>query len=91
MSTDIQKPVNEYPKYYRKAGKCVKVVNPTETRTIILPPDVRAAERFTTTWPTPERMQAYIQGMDVTTEEEFKSFLFTFYKSIRDEHNAIAV
>ena len=74
-----------YPKYYRKAGRCVKVISALESRTIILPPAVPAAERFSDRYPTADRLQEDIKDFQEVTEQMWKDFLFTFYATVSDE------
>lgn len=77
----------DYPKYYRKAGRCVKVISPLESRTIILPPAVPAAERFSDKYPTAERLQEEVKDFQEVTEQTWKEFLFTFYATVSDERS----
>jgi hypothetical protein len=81
----------EYPKFYRKDGKCVKVASATETRTIILPPESRVAERYSTTYPTADRLLESLAGLEEVTEQTFKEFLFTFYQSVNHERSSLTV
>ncbi|HEY3406445.1 MAG TPA: hypothetical protein VGK59_23820 [Ohtaekwangia sp.] len=73
-----------YPKYFRKNGKCVKVLSPTETRTIILPPDATAAERFSS-YPAAERLAEDLKTFSEVVPEVWTDFLRGFYSAIADE------
>lgn len=76
-----------YPKYYRKAGRCVKVVSPVETRTIILPPEASAAERFSSNYPDVDRLLQALKEYQETDLQTWTDFLSTFYTSISDERS----
>lgn len=77
--------IQTYPKYYRRAGRCIKVVSEKETRTIILPPDSMYPERFTSRYPTIERMNEELAHCEECDENKFKEFLFTFYQRVEAE------
>lgn len=78
-----------FPSYYRKAGRCMKVLSPTEMRTIILPPDSLVAERFTSRYPDLERLTEQLKGSEECTAEKFKEFLTTFYSEVDSERNEL--
>jgi hypothetical protein len=75
----------QFPKYYRRAGKCIKVVSATETRTIILPPESMVPERYTTRYPSKERLEKDLENFEECDEKKFKEFLFSFYQRVADE------
>ncbi len=90
MSNPSAQPQNfaaqsEYPKYFRRSGRCIKVISPTETRTIILPPDSLVPERYTTRYPSKERLAEDLQHCEECDENKFKEFLFSFYQRVADE------
>lgn len=78
-----------YPQYYRRAGKIMKVVDPTHTKIIILPPDAAVAERFTTTYPSEARLKEELAGMEPVEEPTWRSFLATFYSEVTEERMAL--
>ena len=86
----MQQPT-EYPKFYRKEGKCVKVVSDTETRTIILPPDAKVPERYSTAFPSRTRLEETLAGLEEVPAEIFKNFTFTFYQQVHHEHQTITL
>lgn len=74
-----------FPVYYRKAGKCIKVVSPTETRTIILPPERIVPERFSTIYPARERLIEELLDYTLTDAITWRSFFFTFAQAVQAE------
>lgn len=74
-----------YPKYYRKDGTAMKVVSPTEVKIIILPPERPVAERYSSTYPTAERLKETLAAMQEISEQDWKSFYFTFCQAVGEE------
>jgi hypothetical protein len=79
----------EYPAYFRKSGKCIKLLSPTRARVIVLPPDADVPERFTSTYPSEKRLLEDIQGFEQVDGDKFKDFLFTFYQGVDKERQAL--
>lgn len=90
LTTNNHQPPTTFPAYYRKAGKCIKVMGPTQARVIILPPESMVPERFTSSYPSSERLAEEIAGMNASSEQEFKSFLITFYQGVAAEREILA-
>ena len=74
-----------FPKYFRKDGTCVRVDSPTQLKVIKLPPDTTMAERYSSTYPSKERLNETLSGMEPTTAEIFKNFYFTFLQHVTKE------
>jgi hypothetical protein len=89
MSAEVKTSHQSFPKYFRKEGRCVKVVSQTETRTVILPPDRSVAERYSSAFPDYERLLESLQGLEEVSEEIFRDFLFTFYQSVNQERQKV--
>lgn len=68
----------------------MKVVSESQAKVIILPPDSTVPERFTDTYPSPERLQEELSTMDPVEEETFRDFLFGFYHGVRKEAAALS-
>lgn len=75
----------DYPRYYRKAGTCVRQDGPTETWSITLPPDSKVPCRWHSTHPSSERLQQELNGFEPADAEIFKDFLVTFYQGVAAE------
>lgn len=69
----------EYPIFYRKAGKCIRVDGPTETWTIGLPPDYKVPVLFPTAYPDEARMLEAMAALEPVDKQVFKDFLITYY------------
>lgn len=67
----------------------MKVVSATQAKVIILPPDATVPERFTDTYPSPERLQEDLSRMLPANERTFRDFLLTFYDLVIDERQAL--
>lgn len=80
---------NEYPKFYRKNGKCMRVDSATEVWTITLPPQSKVPLRDHSIYPSPERLQEHLSGMVEVDAEEFRSFYFAFIHGVEDEYKKI--
>lgn len=91
MTTTSKTPqaIPAYPQFYRNKGRCLKVISPTETRTIVLPPDSLVPERFTTNYPSAERLTEALQGFTQVEEITYKDFQVTFYKELSAEIQTI--
>jgi hypothetical protein len=74
-----------YPKFYRKAGTCVKQINELQARVIILPPESTVPERMTSTFPTKYRLAEYLEGFNEVDESEYKQFGMSFYIALENE------
>lgn len=74
-----------YPRYYRKEGTAMKVVSPTQVKIIILPPERPVAERYSSTYPTAERLKETLTSMQEITEQDWKSFYYTFCQAVEKE------
>lgn len=83
----METPNQQYPRYYRKDGKCIKVISPTEGRIIELAPQVRIPLRSIIT--EKDRLDKELEGMTACDSETFKNFLFTFYKQVKEEHASL--
>jgi hypothetical protein len=68
----------DYPLYYRKSGRCIKLLSDKQFQIIVLPPDRPDAERFTTTLPDSSRLASYLDGFEQVEEVTWKEFLYTF-------------
>jgi len=79
-----------YPQYFRKAGRCIRVDSPTKSWTIGLPPEFKVPVRSCDNHSSPEHLSHLIKDLDNSTEEEFKSFLFSFYKSVAVERELMS-
>lgn len=81
--------MSDYPKFYRNGGRCIRVDSDTRTWTIILPPEIKVASRYPTTYPSAERLQEDLRDMEEVGEDIFKSFLFTFYQTVASERETM--
>jgi len=75
-----------FPKYYRKAGICVQVIDATKTYTIKLVPQVIRPERMTTIWPNKDRLIDTLKEFDEVEETVFNEFEKSFLIQILPEH-----
>jgi hypothetical protein len=82
---ETTKPTPKFPYYFRKAGRCIKVISEKETITIVLPNESLMPERYSTTYPSVERLRAHLSHFDQTTEQIFIDFQNTFYAQVSDE------
>jgi hypothetical protein len=83
--------VENYPKYYRKDGKCVKVSQENGVlvgRSIELQPQASVPLRSLI---PPTRLEAELSGMEQCDHEIWKNFLFTFYQQVQQEREGIKV
>jgi len=81
--------VENYPKYYRKAGKCVKVSHENGVllgRSIELQPQASVPLRSLI---PPSRLEAELANMEQCNQEIWKNFLFTFYQQVQQEREGI--
>lgn len=80
---------SEYPRFYRKAGTCVRQDGPTETWSITLKQDSKVPCRWHTTYPSPDRLQQELRGYDLVDVQIFKDFLTTFYQEVAAERDLV--
>lgn len=80
-----------YPQYYQRAARVIKVVSPTEMRTILLPPESLVPERFTSRYPSAARLQEELDLLHANPSDEHKyqEYLFTFYQKVDAEREAL--
>jgi hypothetical protein len=76
----------EYPLFFRHKGRCIRQDGPTEAWIITLPPDAKVPLRQHLVTDSAEYIEHLKEGMQPTTAEHFRSFLFTFYRSVGEEY-----
>jgi len=81
--------MSDYPKFFRKAGRCIRVDSDTKTWTIILPPEMKVASRYFTEYPSAERLQEELKYFEEVDADTFKSFFFTFCQCVAGEREAV--
>jgi hypothetical protein len=74
-----------YPKYYRKNGRCLKVLSPTEALQITLPPDFIVPLR--SQYPYPDRLQEELRGFEEVNADTWESFSYSFYAQVDKERS----
>jgi hypothetical protein len=73
----------EYPKYYRKNGRCLKVLSEKEALKITLPPDYVVALRTIITGA--DRVQEELHDFEEATATLWEDFSATFRAQILEE------
>jgi hypothetical protein len=76
----------EYPKYYRKNGRCLKVLSPTEALQITLPPDFIVPLR--SQFPHPERLQEELREFEEVPSDVWDNFNYSFYHQVQKERES---
>lgn len=82
----MEKSTAEYPKYYRKENHCVKRTGDTTSFEILVPVPGKLLplSLSPSTYPSKQRMEEQIAGMQACSEEDYDDFLGTFFAGARE-------
>jgi hypothetical protein len=74
-----------YPKYYRKDGRCIKCKSPTTGTEVRTPDDVRQKLPLSmseVTYPTPERFTQELATMEEVDQACFEDYVYAFIRGV---------